>query len=133
MNLFNMDEIAAFMGWPVETLIAWAGDSNSVKKYIDDADKILQDQIDVIDTNLNDPDDGINADIARIKNTLAQIVEHVIGGGTIDPETGDIEWVYSDDKIAVGNMNVNGNQDQTGDWKYIKTTEEATSDDIWAA
>ena len=70
----------------------------TVKGYVDDGDKLLQQRI----KNLEDALDKANT---VINVTLADIVSKVYGGGTINKTTGKITWPNAK-KIPVGNINI---------------------------
>lgn len=141
IELPNLDDIAKILGWSRTEItnvlndVAGALDgSDNVKDYIDDKDAILQEQITNIDervtileekveeieTNITNIITNINEMGTKYDTALTEILNKIYGGGTIDPDTGEITWgrPLEDDLIAIGNVNIyTGDNDEN----YILT------------
>lgn len=97
------------------------GGHDTVKEYIDAQDQAIKDDLDEAVTNINNTINGKTDDIWA---AIESIVQKVYGGGTVDKDTGQITWPNTD-KIAVGNMNLYGND---GTSRHIRTAADSNWD-----
>jgi hypothetical protein len=118
----HIHEDMGFGNWLINDGDTGAPDINprTIKNYIDW-------NISQVTNNIT----NINNSLTAVKQTLADIVNKVYGGGTINNQTGVITWPNTM-KIAIGNMNHHAQKGGSGVAGIIQTTTPNTVNDTWA-